>query len=1026
MDKRKIILIVEDEPLNRKILKKILQGTYDIREAANGQEGWALFSGGQEPISAILLDIVMPVMNGYEFLDKVREHNFTNIPIIVTTGTADAESEKKVLKAGAWDFVTKPYNADVLLSRLENAIARSEIALYKQMQRMAAHDALTGLHNRERMFAQTRTMLDENPDKQFAFLRFDIDHFALFNTSFGEEEGNRLLIYLARCLDELAQTVELCKYCRMNSDVFCACFTYDGDSRHLKRYVDTMQDKLSAYKKDYLLSLSVGVCLVTDAHLSIDDLYFRATVAAKKCKNQYETHLTFYDAAAGKELAAEIEIQNEMQTALDEEQFLVYLQPKFTVKTEKICGAEALVRWKHPEKGMISPGAFIPVFEKNGFISKLDYYVWEKTCAMLRKWTDDGRTVYPVSVNISRVSLYNPNLASVLSGLVKKYGITPSVLQLEITESAYMSDPELMEETIQSLHEAGFTILMDDFGSGYSSLNTLKRIYIDVLKVDMKFLPVENEVERGEIILSCVIKMANLLGMSVVTEGVETRQQRDFLEGAGCDSIQGFYYSRPIPQSEYEQKYIYVAHSGSNEEEKASEASIVRKTSETVLIIDDSELDREILCQNLQDKYTLHLCDNGEAGLAYLKQNMSHVRLILVDNRMPGMSGLEFLKYCRMDSALNAIPKIMITADDSVKDQVAAFAAGAYDYLEKPLTREILLARVAHVMDISGRTFLYDSVASDVMHFAERDVMTGLLNKVAFREIVDRIIHIDSASDSAMLVIDIDDFKGINDAYGHQSGDSIITCVASALKNAFRKTDIISRFGGDEFVVMMTQLTDDTVARRKAEEVIKSVVSACIKKYGITASASIGIARTSATDTQDTLFKKADQALYEAKQTGKAKVVIYGECVPAIRDDDRPVVLICSEDAQVYPAIALAYGDGADFANITSFAALQEVFEQYRPRIRTICLDMQKKVEEDADAFYEYLVQNGGGEQIPILAFCRDGNMEQLREALCLKIMDVITLPPHIDILQHKLAAAILRADIVNVECGQERQEVRL
>ena len=1021
MEKKKTILIVEDEPLNRRILKKFLEREYDIVEAGNGLEGWQLLGGGG--ISAVLLDVVMPVMNGYEFLEHVRAKGMTNIPIIVTTGAADSESEKKVLSAGAWDFVTKPYNPDVLLRRLKNAIARSEVALYEQMQRMAAHDPLTGLHNRGRMFEQTRQMLDENPDKQFAFLRFDIDRFALFNTSFGEDEGNQLLIYLARCLRAMAQTVEMCKFCRMNSDVFCACFTYDGDPRHLQSYVDTMQEQLSNYKKDYLLSLSVGACLVTDQHLSVDDLYFRATVAARKCKNQFETHLAFYDAASGERLAAEVEIQNEMQTALDEEQFVVYLQPKFTVMTETICGAEALVRWKHPQRGMVSPGVFIPVFEKNGFISKLDYYVWDHTCAMLKKWTDGGRRIYPVSVNISRISLYNPRLTALLTGLVQKYGVDPALLQLEITESAYMSDPELMEETIRSLHEAGFTILMDDFGSGYSSLNTLKRIYIDVLKIDMKFLPIENETERGEIILACVIKMANLLGMSVVTEGVETRQQRDFLEVAGCESIQGYYYSRPIPQSEYEEKYIDVEAPAPvpGPQETAPERLRVAE----VLVIDDSEVDREVLYQNLKDHYQVHMCADGEAGLAYLKRNMGRVKLVLVDNLMPGMSGLEFLKYCRMDSALGSIPKIMITADGSVGYQVKAFEAGAYDYIEKPLVKEILMARVEHVMELSNRMFLYDSVASDRAHFGEHDVMTGLLNKIAFQEIVDRILHIDADATSALLVIDVDNFKGVNDEFGHAVGDKVLIAIAHELQNTFRKTDIIGRFGGDEFVVLMTQLPDSHVARKKAEEIIKSVLFRCLKQLNVSASVSVGIAISGDRDTQLSLFEKADQALYEAKRTGKAKAVIYGERVPPIRDDDRPIILICSEDPQVYPAIALAYGEGADFANITSFDALRQAFASYKSRIRTICLDMQKKRMEDSDAFYRFLVENGAGEEIPILAFCQDGNLQQMRDALELQITDLLSLPPHIDILQHKIAAAIMKADVARMTPGQTRSEGR-
>lgn len=324
---------------------------------------------------------------------------------------------------------------------------------------------------------------------------------------------------------------------------------------------------------------------------------------------------------------------------------------------------------------------------------------------MMSEWLKEGKKVYPISVNISRISLYNPQLAELITNLVKKYDISPSLLQLEVTESAYMSNPGLMEKTIDSLHNAGFTILMDDFGSGYSSLNTLKKIKMDVLKVDMKFLPVGDETDRAEIILTCVIQMANWMGMKVIVEGVETRQQRDFLESAGCDYVQGYYYSKPIPTADYIEKYV------NKQVEKNTaiiEDEITPLYNVTVLIIDDSEIDAAVLQEKLQELYHVHLCESAEEGLEYLRKNISKVRLILVDNLMSGMSGLEFLKYCKQDSLLNSIPQIMITANDTIEDQVIAFKEGAYDYITKPFTKEIIMARINHIMKISCRNLFID------------------------------------------------------------------------------------------------------------------------------------------------------------------------------------------------------------------------------------------------------------------------------------------------------------------------------
>lgn len=1007
MKKRQCILIVEDELINRKILYKILSNNYDILEAANGADGWELLTEHKSEISAVLLDIVMPVMDGYAFLEKARQASMTELPIIIMTGETDTETEQKALDAGAWDFVTKPYNPKVLMSRLRNAIARRQVSVYEKMQKMAEHDALTGLQNRNHMFARTRQMLDEHPGQQFVFLRVDIDHFALYNSAFGEAEGDRLLCFIARLFDEIAKDFSVSTYGRMNSDIFCVCTPYSGKPDTLERVVNNVQGKLAEFRRNYLLEVSVGVYIIEDPSLTIEECYLRASLGAQRCKSQYGKHIGFYDKKSKVMANQEIEIINEMQSALEQEQFVVYFQPKVSLATDKACGAEALVRWDHPERGLVSPGVFIPVFERNGFIAKLDYYVWEHTCMKLKKWKDEGYDPYPVSVNISRVSLYNPQLVDVLVGLVEKYQIDYELLQLEITESAIMTNQELMQKTIHDMRQAGFTILMDDFGSGYSSLNTLKDIEVDILKVDMKFLPIGGEVEKAEIILASIIKMTKWLGMSVVVEGVETREQRDFLEGAGCDYVQGYYYSRPIPSEEYESSYVMTGANGVEEREQEIK-EVAPAHNVTLLVIDDVEMDRVMIQEYFKERYHVHSCANAEDALVYLKHNKHQVRLILVDNVMPGMSGLDFLTYCQDDTTLSTIPQIMITANDNVTDQVNAFQHGAYDYITKPLVREVVEARVNHVMDISRQYRIFENWEYDYRNLAERDRATGLLNKTAFQEMGLHMLQSNADEQHAMMIFDFDDFKLINDKYGHLAGDTVIQCVADILKKEFRKTDLLGRFGGDEFMVLMSGLTTREIARKKAEEIIKNVTINCAKEHHLNAGISVGIAFSEENDTLNSLFGRADEAMYEAKRTGKGRVAIYGEKVPPVIDDDKPLVLICGEDPQLYPAVALAYGDTAAFVNVSSMEDLRENFEQYEKRICTICLDMQKKVMPDSDEFYQFIRQHGGGISIPILGVCKEGDMEHLRAALQLNIQDIITLPPHTDIVQRRLARAIM------------------
>lgn len=873
---RPLVLIVEDEEINRCVLKNILADYCNVDEAENGKVAWEKISKYSGVYSAVLLDIIMPEMDGYGVLEKIRESGIENLPVIVLTVSSDEESERKALEAGAWDFVAKPFRESVLLSRLKNAVARSRVSAYDKMKYVTEHDRLTGLYRRAMMFSETRNMLDANKDMVFAFVRIDIDRFALYNTAFGEAEGDKLLKFLAMTISQVASEQEKYICGRMNADVFCACVSYSGREK-LAKDIEYIQGRLSKYRSDYRLEISVGVCEIDDITLNIDDYYLRASLAATKCKNQIDTHIAFYDNSVGKKLAAENAIINEMQSALDSAQFEVYLQPKFRLSPESVCGAEALVRWNHPVRGLVSPDEFIPVFERNGFISKLDYYVWDKTCAMLRSWLDRGISPYPVSVNMSRISLYNPKLTELMKELTKKYNISPSLLQLEVTESAYMTDPELMENTIESLHGAGFTILMDDFGSGYSSLNTLKQIKVDILKIDMKFLPVSDEIERGEIILSSIIKMANWLGMSVIVEGVETRQQRDFLEGVGCDSVQGFYYSKAIKQSEYEEKYLFGRKNKSESGEK-----YVPQHNFTVLIISGSETDRSILGDCLRELYHVRICGNADEGFAFLRRGIGKIRLVIVDSKLDGISGIEFIRCCRRDNAINAIPKMLITSDSSVKNQVEAFSEGVFNYISKPFTREDVLEKVEEIMKLSQRTTDFDSVEQLYSGQAGLDADTKLLNKLSFNELGTALINSLSNDKAALMVLDIDNFKQINDRYGRIAGDAAIRCVADELAGIFRRTDLIGRFGGDEFVVLMKNLPNMDIVTIKAEEIIRSVSESSTRKLHISISVSIGIAHSEQNDTIDTLFARADQALFEAKTAGKTRYSVYGEAPKAL------------------------------------------------------------------------------------------------------------------------------------------------
>ncbi len=548
----KTILIVDDNLINREILTGILSKDYKILEAENGENALKLLESHSRDIAAIILDLIMPIMDGYEVLTKLYANSlYENMPTIVTTGHSEKESEKRALHLGAWDFISKPYDADIIKFRLKNVISRSQLAAFERLKYLTEYDTLTGIYNKTKFFQATREMLDNNPNERFLFVRFDIDRFQLINSFFGHLEGDRLLKFIAKLLGiSLIKHFLKYTYGRMESDIFCFCIPFDENKIH--PFMEKSKLTFAEYNKNYDIVPSFGLYIIENPSLSIETIYSRAELAAKKCKGSYMQCYAYYDEKIALALAFEQKIANEMNHALMNEEFEIYLQPKYNLTTKMPAGAEALVRWNHPQEGMISPGKFIPVFERNGFIAKLDFFVWEKVCQLLHQWMQEGKTLYPISVNVSRVNIYNPKFVEQIINLVNKYKIPPALFNLELTESVYTDDSALMNETMTRLQEKGFVIMMDDFGSGYSSLNILKDINVDILKIDMRFLSKAKLPGRSENIIASVIRMAKWLNMPVIAEGVEIEEQVNFLHSIGCEFVQGFYFAKPMPIVEYE------------------------------------------------------------------------------------------------------------------------------------------------------------------------------------------------------------------------------------------------------------------------------------------------------------------------------------------------------------------------------------------------------------------------------------------------------------------------------------------
>lgn len=436
----------------------------------------------------------------------------------------------------------------------ENRHLKEQIDRYKRYIYKNSFDSLTGLLSREKFFSDARQMLIKNLNKNFVFIRFDIDRFQLVNSFFGLEEGDKLLKYFAYQIKHFGSFFETAVSGRINADVFAGCYeiseSIDALITIIKRIISSL---MAGYRSDYKLSFSFGIYHIENNTLPLETIYSRAMIASKVCKETFNCNYALYDKSMSEHVIKNQRITNEMHTAIANKEFKVYLQPKCDLNTGNIVGAEALVRWQHPVRGMISPTDFISVFEENGFISQLDEYILRTVCQYIYNWLDQGFPIVPISVNVSRVDLYNPDLPNIILSILNQYQIPIEYIHLEITESSYAKNPAQITKAIQKLKNRGFHIEMDDFGTGYSSLNMLSEMALDTLKLDMGFMQHRHAEFRTNIIIDYIVALANDLNLSVVAEGLETEEQLLFLQDVGCDIGQGYYFSKPLPKQAFDE-----------------------------------------------------------------------------------------------------------------------------------------------------------------------------------------------------------------------------------------------------------------------------------------------------------------------------------------------------------------------------------------------------------------------------------------------------------------------------------------
>ncbi len=549
-DERQLILIVEDEFVSREILKMSIEREYDVLLAENGKQALEHIGASGDQLSLILLDLNLPDMHGVDILNMINEkEEIHRIPVIVLT--ADKEAEVECLDIGAADFIPKPYpDIKIIQARIRHTI---ELFEKRVIIGQTEFDELTGLYNREFFYLYAERSDAHNRENLMDAIVIDINHFHMINERYGRDFSDEVLKRIGNRLRDLtSETGGLA--CRRDADQFMLyCPHLDDYEKVLGMLSEGISGEGNA---ENTVRLRMGVYPEADKSIDIERRFDRAKLAADSVKSNYTMPIGEYDNELNEKNLYREQLIVDFPEALEQEQFKVYYQPKFDIRGEKpvLCSAEALVRWIHPEYGFINPGAFISTFESSGLINRLDNYVWRAAAKQIREWSDRLGAVVPVSVsvNVSRVDLFDPDICNTLKGIVEEYGISQEQILLEITESAYSEDSKHIIDTVHRLRSEGFRVEMDDFGTGYSSLNMLTSLPIDALKLDMQFIRTAFTEGGDTGMIAIVIEIAEMLGVPVIAEGVETEEQLNALKEMGCDIAQGYYFSKPVPAEEFE------------------------------------------------------------------------------------------------------------------------------------------------------------------------------------------------------------------------------------------------------------------------------------------------------------------------------------------------------------------------------------------------------------------------------------------------------------------------------------------
>ncbi len=727
----------------------------------------------------------------------------------------------------------------------------------KKLDNMAAVDCLTGGLS-ERFFLLRANVVLKSKAKSFTLVSLQVRNMSGICVSYGPKEQNVTLNRLHETLETQLGSEEI--FARTGEDTFCFLLK-NRKSDEICARLERICNAANGQKDSYALDLCFGIYLPESTETNMEELLGKAVQARLSGPAGRRYH--FYDRNRWENTLLEQNMANSMDHALQINEFVVYYQPKVSVLDQRIVGAEALVRWRHPQRGMLSPDMFLELAERYQKITYIDRFVFENVCATLARWKKQGREMCQISLNLARADLELPNLADERYEICCKYGVEPANIEFELKESLLLENLERAKSLIERFHALGFRCAVDNFGADVTAMQILGSLDIDTIKLDSSFFGGNNDNRSGRYIAEAILKVASQMHIRTVAEGIARQGQLQFLQQAACDMIQGFYYSQPISLEKFEN----VAWEQGALKLLESDNSGAQPAVRTPAAVGGSPTGKSIILFSYLPKAdTVELSDAFSPALGGKKR---------FRNALTFFRNSELIHENDREDFFRLLDRCQ-REEGWVENTLRFYLAqGRYGWLELRLHREVLNSDSV----ISGTMINISEWKNEVDRWKEkanRDALTGLYNREYYEHTVQTQLEQKSFSSAAIIFIDVDDFKRVNDTFGHMFGDDVLCYVAKQILGVFRHSDVVARYGGDEFVVFAPSIQQEVLKDR-----LQRLCNAFKFPYrGESVDYKVSVTIGAAMYPNDgadfgALLDHADCALYEAKNLGKDRFVLY-------------------------------------------------------------------------------------------------------------------------------------------------------